>query len=472
MESSSSKGGFKVLIIGGSVTGLTLAHSLDKMGVDYRLLEKRKEIAPQEGASIGILPNGARILDQLGLYNAIEQSAIALGTSDVYFPDGFHFTSSYPKRMHDRRSFAYPIAFMERRKLLEILYDLLPDKSRVEVDKAVSRIEEHPEHHGVLRAYTHDGDVYEGNLVVGADGVHSRTRREMWRLSGSSPTGDVPVSERNSTSVEYACIFGISDGIAELTPGRQVMRFGNGWTLAVIPSRQGQVFWFIVQKLDREYQYGSAPRFAPEDAAEQCSKLARLPIHGDVRFDDLWQRRKAVNMAALEENVFQTWSCGRLVCIGDSIHKMTVNLGQGANCAIEDVAVLCNILHHALNEKANSELSDQDVEALLRRFHKEHFPRVSRVYDMSWSVTRVHARDGSMRKFVGRYVAPYFGERLQGRLFNLMADAAKIDFLPLPRASRSGWEEYRSSERNALLWASSLALLIVLIALFTGRSYW
>lgn len=122
--------------------------------------------------------------------------------------------------------------------------------------------------------------------------------------------------------MEYACIFGISDGIAELTPGRQVMRFGNGWTLAVIPSRQGQVFWFIVQKLDREYQYGSAPRFAPEDAAEQCSKLARLPIHGDVRFDDLWQRRKAVNMAALEENVFQTWSCGRLVCIGDSIHKV------------------------------------------------------------------------------------------------------------------------------------------------------
>lgn len=101
MGSPTSEGRFKVIIIGGSVTGLTLAHSLHKIGVDYIVLEKRDQVAPQEGAPTGILPNGARILDQLGLYDAIEKSTAPLGVSQIYYPDGFHFTSSYPRKMHE-----------------------------------------------------------------------------------------------------------------------------------------------------------------------------------------------------------------------------------------------------------------------------------------------------------------------------------------------------------------------------------
>jgi len=54
----------KVIIVGGSVAGLTLAHCLHHSNIDFVLLEARKEIAPQVGASIVVLPNGARVLDQ------------------------------------------------------------------------------------------------------------------------------------------------------------------------------------------------------------------------------------------------------------------------------------------------------------------------------------------------------------------------------------------------------------------------
>jgi 2-polyprenyl-6-methoxyphenol hydroxylase-like FAD-dependent oxidoreductase len=54
----------KVIIVGGSVAGLTLAHCLHHSSIDFVLLEARKEIAPQVGASIVVLPNGARVLDQ------------------------------------------------------------------------------------------------------------------------------------------------------------------------------------------------------------------------------------------------------------------------------------------------------------------------------------------------------------------------------------------------------------------------
>lgn len=69
----SSKRHAKVLIAGGSVAGLTLANILERIGVDYLLLEKYGKIAPDLGASIGIFPNGFRILDQLGCHGAITE---------------------------------------------------------------------------------------------------------------------------------------------------------------------------------------------------------------------------------------------------------------------------------------------------------------------------------------------------------------------------------------------------------------
>jgi hypothetical protein len=64
---------FKVLIAGGGIAGLILAHMLEKFHIDYLLLESHGEIDPTIGASIGILPNGARILDQLDLYEPIAE---------------------------------------------------------------------------------------------------------------------------------------------------------------------------------------------------------------------------------------------------------------------------------------------------------------------------------------------------------------------------------------------------------------
>ncbi len=62
----------KVLIAGGSIAGLTLANILERLGIDYLVLEKYKKIAPAVGASIGIVANGFRILDQIGCHDAIK----------------------------------------------------------------------------------------------------------------------------------------------------------------------------------------------------------------------------------------------------------------------------------------------------------------------------------------------------------------------------------------------------------------
>lgn len=100
------------------------------------------------------------------------------------------------------------------------------------------------------------------------------------------------------------------------------MRINDGWTLVVIPSINNVVFWFIVRKLDRRYRYADAPRYTQQDAIEACEQYADVPVWEGIRFADIWKERQTFNMTVLQESVFETWSHGRVVCVGDSIHKV------------------------------------------------------------------------------------------------------------------------------------------------------
>jgi 2-polyprenyl-6-methoxyphenol hydroxylase-like FAD-dependent oxidoreductase len=78
---------FKVIIAGGSIAGLALALMLEKNGIDFIILEGYSSIAPQVGASIGLVPNGLRVLDQLGCYETVLKKA-------EYPVDKFFFRNS------------------------------------------------------------------------------------------------------------------------------------------------------------------------------------------------------------------------------------------------------------------------------------------------------------------------------------------------------------------------------------------
>lgn len=87
------------------------------------------------------------------------------------------------------------MALVERRNLLKVLYDLVPNQSRVQVDKKVVSLEN--DQNGQVTVKVEDGGVYKGDLVVGADGVHSRVRNEIWRLADKEKPGAIKDKEKN-----------------------------------------------------------------------------------------------------------------------------------------------------------------------------------------------------------------------------------------------------------------------------------
>ncbi|KAE8396411.1 hypothetical protein BDV23DRAFT_168217 [Aspergillus alliaceus] len=458
---------FKVIVVGGSIAGLTLAHCLYKAGIDCIVLEKRHEIAPQEGASVAILPNGGRILAQLGLYDAVAGLIEPLYLSHVRYPDGFHFTSDYPTTLQQR--FGFGLAFVERQQLLQILYSFFPQKASIHTNKAVVRLTQLEG--GAVAVYTQDGSCYAGDMVVGADGIHSCVRTEMWRLADLRRPGLVTKQEKSGLTAEYACIFGISSTIPGLKVGHQITSVDKGRSIIVVPARHGRLFWFVVLKLDTAYRYDSAPRFSPPDAAKLCEQLKDLLITEKIDFGRLWLARETYSVTLLEENVFQTWHFGRIVCIGDNMHKMTPNLGQGANCAIEDAAALANELHRALGcASLDHQLSDMEIDGLLDRFSKMQFARVRRIFQASRIVVRMHTSDNPLYRLVLRYYVPYAGKKPMELMLKLLADATALCFIPLPQRCGAGWPKLTCKEKRvrAWTWASSLVILVVL-SLFPSR---
>ncbi|KAL5363168.1 hypothetical protein BJX96DRAFT_167256 [Aspergillus floccosus] len=452
---------FKIIIVGGSVAGLTLAHCLHKADISCIVLEKRPEIAPQEGASLSILPNGGRILDQLGLYGAVEELIKPRHFLNMRLPDGFQFSDPYPNIINEL--FGFPMACLDRRQLLQILYQSFPKRSNIYVGKNVIRIDQQDSR---VLAYTADGSTYEGDLVVGADGVHSGVRTQMWRAAQVRRPGLISEREMKGKCIEYACIFGASTTVLGLDERHLYSAVDHGTAFILVPGVNGRLSWFIIVKLDKRYQYGSAPRFSVKDAAAWVERLTDKYVWEDIKFQQVWQNRETFAMTALEENVFRNWSCGRIVCIGDSMHKMTPNLGQGANCAIEDAAALANKIHDALKAKhPGNRICDEGIEDVLSEFSNIQVKRISKIYNVSRIAVRLQTRANLVYMVVLRYLVPYAGDTPAKTALRILEGATVLDFIPVPTRSGPSWTPPRREGTTFPRWAAAAFAFLLLIPL-------
>lgn len=89
----------------------------------------------------------------------------------------------------------YPDLTLERREFLQILYDELPDKSKVSTGSKVKNVEDNEAEVAVELV---DGTVENGDIVVGGDGVHSTIREAMWAKANSMIPGLISEKEKES----------------------------------------------------------------------------------------------------------------------------------------------------------------------------------------------------------------------------------------------------------------------------------
>lgn len=86
--STEERKSFKVIVVGGGIAGLATSHALQLAKIDHIVLESHHEVCSHVGASIGLWPNGIRVLDQMGCWKDIQRHCAPMNDSYNRLPNG------------------------------------------------------------------------------------------------------------------------------------------------------------------------------------------------------------------------------------------------------------------------------------------------------------------------------------------------------------------------------------------------
>jgi len=339
----------RIAIIGGGIGGLTAALALRQLGFDPTIFEQAPELL-EVGAAILMWPNAMRVLHRLGVAEAVRQHGGVLEQAIWLRQDG---------RQLNRFRFPLtdePAIALHRADLQRLLVDALPAES-IRLGYVFEKFEEHG--HTMMAHFAGHSSI-ECDVLIGADGLHSRARLQL--LNDGPPVDRGYLAWRGVTT--YAP--------KSLPPASAIEIHGRGQRFGIGPLGPGKVGWWCSVNKAHE---------TPGDPATARDTLLRL-------FDDwcepVCELISQTPLTALVRNVVcdrppvRKWGSGCMSLLGDAIHPITPNLGQGACLAIEDAIVLARCL-----KKYTSDAREEDLpratRSALRRFETIRFARTAMI---------------------------------------------------------------------------------------------
>ncbi|MEV4622601.1 FAD-dependent monooxygenase [Asanoa sp. NPDC049573] len=306
------------LVIGGGIAGPATAMALRKAGIDATVYEA--STAPRGGAFLTLAPNGVDALRVLGADGAALASA---------FPTpGITLRSTTGKELGTMRTPGVS-SFTLRRAALDgaLRSETVARDIPVLTGK---RLVSFTESAGGVRAKFADGSTAEGDVLVGADGIHSAVRRVL------DPSAPAPA---------YAGLVG-NGGFAppsaavSAPPGHYEMIFGRRAFFGYVVAPGDEVWWFA------NVPYPAEPARGELAGIDWRSRLLDL-FDGDAgpAVEVIGTTPELVPMDAISSvRGLRSWHSRRVVLVGDAAHAPTPTSGQGASLSIEDGLVLAKCL--------------------------------------------------------------------------------------------------------------------------------
>ena len=310
-----------VLVIGGGIGGLTAAIALRQKGLAVEVIEKDPNWAVY---GVGILQqaNVVRAMAQLGLFEDYVGAGFGFDAVEIFAPTGQHMaTIQSPRVIGD-----YPPNIgIGRRALHKVLGDrTLAAGAKVRLGVTADRLDD--DGTGVTVQFS-DGSTGRFDVVIGADGLYSQTRGQIFP--------DAPKPEFTGQSV-WRYNFPRPPEIVNLH--NYVGQRGIG----LAPLSQTLMYMFLTTPEPGNPWFDRKGLAAAMRVRLANPPPALAPLVEQIT-DDAEVVYKPLEWIFLEGD----WHKGRVVLLGDAVHATTPHLGQGAGMAIEDSVVIAEELARA-----------------------------------------------------------------------------------------------------------------------------
>ncbi|KAG0023643.1 hypothetical protein BGZ81_008052, partial [Podila clonocystis] len=357
----------KVLIAGAGIGGLTLALLLHKANVPFLVLERATEIKPL-GAAFVLGPGIASLLSQLGIYDefvAMGKPQMKMNILDEDLKLQFANDFSHIKDVAGTGYFSFA-----RPDLHKLLWRHIP-RENIHLGKKIVNYDDDSE--GVLVRCA-DGSSYRGHILVGADGAYSAVRQHMFKaIKAKRP---LPASDDVAPPFGCVCLVGQTEVLdpedfprlkSETCDANSVLGVENMCTES---SKDDQSF-----RIDE---------WGPEATEAMCKEVRAFKVPGGkgdkvLTIGDYIERtpKDLISKVMLEEKVYETWSSGRAVLLGDACHKMNPCGAAGAVTAMHDAAALSNWISTLRFP------SMTDLDQVFKEYRAERYPVAKEAFETS-----------------------------------------------------------------------------------------
>jgi 2-polyprenyl-6-methoxyphenol hydroxylase-like FAD-dependent oxidoreductase len=328
-------------IIGGGIGGVATAAALHKVGIRATVYERAPELK-EVGAGMMLWPNATRILKSLGL---LEDITARSGPTTHFL-----VRASCGKVLMNIAlgNFDVPALCTRRADLLASLLSALPGE-RIRLGREFTHLEASRSR---VRVHFAGGAVAEHDAVIGADGVRSRVRAQLFGVSDPVYRG-----------------YTVWRGVAAYS-GRAIRRgynsetWGHGSRFGILDIGQGRFAWYATANVP---QLDSALPDGRKSELLQRFTGWHEPVAALIDATESILENGAYDLPPLPR-----WTAGRVTLLGDAAHPCTPNLGQGGCMALEDALAL-----------AKSVSSERSLESALRRYESLRRRRTRHIQDRS-----------------------------------------------------------------------------------------
>ncbi|MYA29689.1 MAG: NAD(P)-binding protein [Gammaproteobacteria bacterium] len=345
----------EIAVVGAGIGGLALALGLARAGRRLRVYEQAPELR-EIGAGVSLSPNAVKGLRYLGVGERLEAMADEPPTQVTrHYANGKVLVNF--RRHNTREQLGAPYLQAHRADLHDLLRERLaalqPDA--LVLDKELTAVSDDPAGAYVLDFV--DGSQAAADLLVGADGLKSTVRREVFSEPAPEFSGFVAwrgLVTRDELGDEQSR----PGSMVFVAPGRMFVRY---------PVRHGRLQNFVAfSQVDEGWSAEGWSQTGDIDAVREVFS----DFHDDARVVlRAFSGGRCHKWGLFSRPPLPRWVKGRAAVLGDAAHPMLPWLGQGAAMAIEDAVILCRSL-----------IEFEGADEALRRYENARRERVTVIH--------------------------------------------------------------------------------------------